>query len=429
MTDSVEDLTDENPRLHGGFVDVGAAEEFADGQMAGFDIDGERVLLAKVAGEFYAIGGVCTHERAFLDQGALYENVVFCPLHFSSFDVRSGAVLGPPADRDTPTYAVRLDNGRVLISTGAPAGSDAAETQHVAEVHTEPTERALPWHSRLSEWIDSLGWLRRLSEALCARLTRLRGRLTRTRLLDLLHGRWFGHALHPALSDLPIGLWASSLFLYVIGLSQPAAILSVAGMVAAIATALTGIADYSVAEGQERRSGLLHGILMTVALVIQAGSAAVYYFAGWTGLALALSAAGFVMTTLGAHLGGHLVFAHGTMVNHASWPQGSVRWVRTIEESELDAAAGRTKAVDAGATKVLLHRNRDGRISAITNACSHAGAALSLGEICGDTATCPWHDSKFRMSDGAVTSGPAIYPQPVFQVRVQDGWIEVRSGA
>jgi nitrite reductase/ring-hydroxylating ferredoxin subunit len=33
------------------------------------------------------------------------------------------------------------------------------------------------------------------------------------------------------------------------------------------------------------------------------------------------------------------------------------------------------------------------------------------------------------MSDGAVTSGPAIYPQPVFQVRVQDGWIEVRSGA
>ena len=80
------------------FVEVGTVNDLDDGQMVGFEVDDRRILLAKVEGEFFAIGGTCTHERSNLDQGALLGHVVYCPLHYSAFDVRSGAVLGPPAD-------------------------------------------------------------------------------------------------------------------------------------------------------------------------------------------------------------------------------------------------------------------------------------------------------------------------------------------
>ncbi|TNC25111.1 Rieske 2Fe-2S domain-containing protein [Amycolatopsis alkalitolerans] len=413
------------------FVEVGAAEDFADGQMAGYEIGGERVLLARVDGRFYAIGGVCTHERANLDEGALCDNVVYCPLHYSAFDVRSGEVLGPPADRAAPTYAVRVEDGKVLVAVapgGAPPGATESTQPEAGEgVREEALERALPWHARISAELDRMDWLRESADRMIAGLVPVRRRLVRTGLLDLLHGRWFGHALHPALSDLPIGLWISSLLLYLIGQPQPAAILGVAGVAAALATALTGVADWTVAEGHERRAGLMHGLLMTAALLVEAASSATYYFAGARTVAVVLSAVGLAVTVGAAFLGGHLVFGHGTMVNHTAWPPGPAQWFPTALETELDGAPGRTLAVPAGEKTVLLHRNRDGRISAIHNACSHAGAPLSLGQVCDGVVSCPWHESKFRLSDGGVVRGPAFSPQPVFEVRVRAGRIEVRS--
>lgn len=413
-----------------GFVEVAAVGDLGDGQMVGVQIDGERVVLANLGGEFYAISGICTHERAKLDEGALHEGVIYCPLHYSSFDVRSGEVLGPPADKPARTYSVKVENEKVLVSTQfAAGGSRTAEVEDDADedVRNESLHRARPWHTRLSDGIDSIGWLGRLTDWVMARLTRARARLGPAGLLDLLHGRWLGHSLHPALSDLPIGLWASSLLLYVIDLSHPAAILSVVGTASALGAAATGVADLSVAEGHERRAGLLHGLLMTGALIIHAGSAAAYLFASSVLAATVLAATGLAITIGAAYLGGHLVFGYGTMVNHTCWPPGPVKWVRTVKETELDAAPGKVLAVDAGEKGVLLHRNGGGRISAIHNACSHAGASLSLGKICDGVVTCPWHDSKFRLSDGAVLQGPAIYPQPVFEVRVSEGWIEIRS--
>jgi nitrite reductase/ring-hydroxylating ferredoxin subunit len=39
---------------------------------------------------------------------------------------------------------------------------------------------------------------------------------------------------------------------------------------------------------------------------------------------------------------------------------------------------------------------------------------------------CPWHGSAFRIDDGEVMAGPAYAPQPVLEVRVDSGWVEVQ---
>jgi nitrite reductase/ring-hydroxylating ferredoxin subunit len=54
---------------------------------------------------------------------------------------------------------------------------------------------------------------------------------------------------------------------------------------------------------------------------------------------------------------------------------------------------------------------------------------LHEGSIEGGRVTCPWHASMFNLADGSLVRGPATAPQPSYEVRVQDGKIEVRSRA
>ncbi len=403
------------------FVEVCGVDELKDGEKLGFDIDGQRVLLARVSGTYYAIGGVCTHERAFLDEGAIVDNVVYCPLHYSSFDLRTGCVLGPPADKPSPTFGVRVENGSVLVSV---LPMVLQEQEQDPDVRLELVERASSPQSRIFERIDSLTWLQRAADRFTGIATPVRAALAPRGLFDLLHGRWLGHALHPALSDLPIGFWGSSVLLYAFGLPWPAVLLSMAGIASALPAMATGLADLTVTDGHDRRVGVLHGLLMTLAFVVQIGSP-VAYFAGAPLVAALIAGFSFVLTIGGAFFGGHLVLARGAMVDHTVWPAATSDWRRTIEESGL--AEGKTAVAEVDGRKVLLYRSPgDGRISAIEDACSHASGPLSLGKVCDGIVTCPWHDSRFRLSDGAVVRGPATFPQPVLEVRVAAGWIEVR---
>jgi len=41
--------------------------------------------------------------------------------------------------------------------------------------------------------------------------------------------------------------------------------------------------------------------------------------------------------------------------------------------------------------------------------------------------TCPWHGSRFRLSDGRAVHGPASAPAAVYQARVENGKVQVRS--
>ena len=84
----------------------------------------------------------------------------------------------------------------------------------------------------------------------------------------------------------------------------------------------------------------------------------------------------------------------------------------------------RAYPIDNGIPVLLVRR--DAQIYAIAETCSHAGGALSEGKLEGETVTCPWHGSRFCMSDGSIVNGPAVYAQPTFAVRVRQGKIQVR---
>lgn len=69
--------------------------------------------LFKVSGRIYCIDGKCTHLGGPLCKGRLDGAVVQCPWHGSRFDVRTGAVVSPPARTPVQAYAVTIEAGNV----------------------------------------------------------------------------------------------------------------------------------------------------------------------------------------------------------------------------------------------------------------------------------------------------------------------------
>jgi NAD(P)H-dependent nitrite reductase small subunit len=77
---------------------------------------GRRVALFRAEGEIFAIDDECPHEAGTsLALGWIDGFTIECPYHQSCFDLRTGAVLSPPADRDVACYRVRIENGAVEL--------------------------------------------------------------------------------------------------------------------------------------------------------------------------------------------------------------------------------------------------------------------------------------------------------------------------
>lgn len=136
---------------------------------------------------------------------------------------------------------------------------------------------------------------------------------------DALSGRWLGHAVHPVLTDIPIGTWTSSLLLDWIGGSDSRSAadrLLLTGVLAAGATVVTGWSDWADAEAGNaavRRSGLVHAATNATATALMLGS----YVArkrGARGRGKLLSLAGSAALGAGGWLGGHLSYTLGVGV-------------------------------------------------------------------------------------------------------------------
>jgi nitrite reductase/ring-hydroxylating ferredoxin subunit/uncharacterized membrane protein len=246
---------------------------------------------------------------------------------------------------------------------------------------------------------------------------------------DALSGTWLGHALHPLLTDVPIGTWTSATFLDVLGGDESglaADRLIGAGIIASLPTAVTGATDWADTERSDesvRRLGVVHATANVVALGLFAGSLLARR-RGNRARGKALSLAGMGALTVGGHLGGHLSYAKGVGVDQTTFERRPKDW--TVALPDADLAEGASTAVDAGGVRVFLTR-QVGRVFALSDHCSHRGGPLHRGEISDGCVTCPWHGSTFRLEDGSVERGPTGYPQPVFDVRIRDGTIEVRA--
>ena len=138
----------------------------------------------------------------------------------------------------------------------------------------------------------------------------------------VLHGRPLGHALHPLMTDIPMGAWISATLLDLTGGQQAhrsADKLIGWGVVAAVPTIVTGVADWARSDRPARRVGLVHAAANDAALVLYAGSWLLRR-RGRRRAGVAASLAAGALLGVGGYLGGHLSTRLGAPPNELSGP-------------------------------------------------------------------------------------------------------------
>ena len=248
-------------------------------------------------------------------------------------------------------------------------------------------------------------------------------------IADALHGTWFGHPLHAALTDIPIGAWAlAALFDAYAGMGggpaaeQAADMLLSIGAAAAVPTALAGLADYSAIDDRALAVGAAHGLLNTAGLGL-------FLLSIWARAAgqrrrgVLLSTLGLAVVGASAGLGGDLVYRLGVGVNHAEPAHKPTSWTAVLPPDDL--AEGQAQRVELAGKPVLVYHDAN-QLYAIGAVCSHAGGPLEEGTFADGCVECPWHQSVFDLRDGSVVHGPATMAQPAYEARVRNGQVELR---
>ena len=95
--------------------------------------------------------------------------------------------------------------------------------------------------------------------------------------------------------------------------------------------------------------------------------------------------------------------------------------------SRAEVPEGELRSFDLPGLRVAI-AHVENELYAFGDECTHEGCSLaegSLGEQ-EDTVVCPCHGSEFDLATGEPVEGPAVDPVPVYAVRVNDEWIEVR---
>ena len=101
------------------YLQIGSVEELADGGRLFIEIDGQPIVILRIANNYYAIADVCSHDDGPVGEGALEGYEIICPRHGARFDIRTGKVLALPAFVDIPAYPVRIVDG--MIEIGLPS--------------------------------------------------------------------------------------------------------------------------------------------------------------------------------------------------------------------------------------------------------------------------------------------------------------------
>lgn len=247
-------------------------------------------------------------------------------------------------------------------------------------------------------------------------------------LNEALSGTALGHPLHPPLTDVVVGAWTSAVALdWVAGKrGRPAADWLVAlGVLSALPTAAAGLNDWATLDRPARRLGLVHATTNVAATGLFATSWLARK-AGRRFLGRSLALAGYGTVSVGAFLGGHLSFRRGVGVDHTAFLEAPDDWTAVADEATVKESE--PLLVEAAGAEIVLVLE-GGSLYALLERCAHQGGPLHEGRIENGCVVCPWHSSRYRLSDGAALSGPTAHPQPTLQVRVRDGKVEVRRPA
>src|SRR5512139_301481 len=94
---------------------IAKVSDLQDGEMKEVEVEGLKILLTRLEGTFFAIGGECSHYGGPLAEGVLSGVHVTCPWHQARFHVKTGGVVDPPALDSMARFETKVQGDRVIL--------------------------------------------------------------------------------------------------------------------------------------------------------------------------------------------------------------------------------------------------------------------------------------------------------------------------
>lgn len=96
-------------------IKICALSEIAPGEARRVDLEVPIAVFHTEEGEVFALDDTCTHQDASLADGWVEDCRVECPLHASTFDLRTGQVDAPPAKRGVRAHRAEVHDGEIYV--------------------------------------------------------------------------------------------------------------------------------------------------------------------------------------------------------------------------------------------------------------------------------------------------------------------------
>jgi 3-phenylpropionate/trans-cinnamate dioxygenase ferredoxin subunit len=100
------------------FIEIAPASELPNGERLFVEVESKSLVIFNIAGQFFAIGDICSHDDGPVGEGDLEGYNIVCPRHGGEFDVRNGQAVQLPAVVDIPAYPVKVVDD--MIQVGLP---------------------------------------------------------------------------------------------------------------------------------------------------------------------------------------------------------------------------------------------------------------------------------------------------------------------
>ena len=100
------------------FIEIAPASELPNGERIFVEVESKSLVIFNIAGQFFAIGDICSHDDGPVGEGDLEGYNIVCPRHGGEFDVRNGQAVQLPAVVDIPAYPVKVVDD--MIQVGLP---------------------------------------------------------------------------------------------------------------------------------------------------------------------------------------------------------------------------------------------------------------------------------------------------------------------
>lgn len=98
------------------YLAVATVAELPNGTRKLIEVDGKALAVFNIAGAYYCIADVCSHDDGPVAEGELVNDTeIECPRHGARFDVRTGKVLSFPAIVNIPAYPVKVEKGEIWV--------------------------------------------------------------------------------------------------------------------------------------------------------------------------------------------------------------------------------------------------------------------------------------------------------------------------